>query len=219
MYSRTFFAAFDLFFQPWRARRLATAPLLGRLPQIPPGRPLILVANHTSWWDGFLLRDVQRALRPDAPFFAVMNADELRQRRWFRFLGALPLQPGSTASMLGLVRTVRRLAAERPDAVIAFFPQGAIWPSSRRPLGFRRGVELVMRAAAPCAVLPVGLHLEALNHAAPTAFAAAGPTFSYPAEPITAARLEAAVEERLDALRHILDSHGERAVQHLLESA
>jgi 1-acyl-sn-glycerol-3-phosphate acyltransferase len=219
MYSAAFFTAFNLFFAPWRARHLATAPILGPLPAVPHGRPLVLVANHTSWWDGFLLRDLQRALRPDAPFYAVMTEHELRRRRWFRFLGGLPLEPGSSASLLRLVRTIRRLASQPSDVVLAYFPQGAIWPSDRRPLGFRRGIELIVRAASPCVVLPVALHVEALNHASPTAFIAPGSIICHPEERVTAGRLEAAVQERLDALRSVLHQHGERAVQHLMESA
>jgi 1-acyl-sn-glycerol-3-phosphate acyltransferase len=216
MYSPAFFAAFDLFFSPWRGRRLRTV-LVPPLPLLPPG-PLLLVANHTSWWDGFLLRDLQRALRPGAPFHVVMREAELRRRPFFRLMGALPLQPGSPASTRALLRTVGKLVQDEPGAVIVFFPQGRIWPSSRRPLGFRRGVDLLTAAAAPCTVLPVALHVEPLNRSAPVAFIA-------PAVAVTVGsgdaarnihqRVEAAVAARLDALRAVLDAHGEDAMQHL----
>jgi hypothetical protein len=219
MYSAAAFAAFDAMFRPWRARRLAAAPLLGPELPAPVDRPLILVANHTSWWDGFLLRDVQRALRPGAPLYTVMAEQELQRNPWFRLMGALPLRPGSPRSLLALLRTVRRITAERSDAVFAFFPQGCIWPSGRRPLGFERGIELVIRAAAPCCIAPVALHIEPLNRAAPTAFTAVGAIMHVPEEDVTAVALERAVAARLDTIRALLDEHGERAVQHIMESA
>jgi 1-acyl-sn-glycerol-3-phosphate acyltransferase len=219
MYSGAAFSAFDLAFGPWRSRRLAAAPMLGLEQPVPADRPLILVANHMSWWDGFLLRDLQKALRPAAPLYTVMMERELRRNPWFRLMGALPLRHGSSSSLLSLLRSVRRIAATRSDAVFAFFPQGCIWPSGRRPLGFLRGVELMARAAAPCSMVPVALHIEPLNHAKPTAFIAMGPAIHVPEEGVTAASLEAAVSARLDAIRAILDEHGERAVQHIRESA
>jgi 1-acyl-sn-glycerol-3-phosphate acyltransferase len=219
MYSATAFAAFDTVFRPWRARRLLAAPLLCTDPSAPVDRPLILVANHISWWDGFLLRDVQQALRPGAPLHTVMAEGELQRNPWFRVMGALPLRPGSSASLLAMLRAVRRITAQRSDAVLAFFPQGRIWPSARRPLGFQRGIELVIRAAAPCCIAPVALHIEPLNRAAPTAFTAIGPISNVPDDDVTAASLEAAVSARLDAIHALLNQHGERAVQHIRESA
>jgi 1-acyl-sn-glycerol-3-phosphate acyltransferase len=219
MYSAAAFAAFDMVFGPWRARRLLAAPLLHSEVPVPADRPLILVANHISWWDGFLLRDVQQALRPRAPLYTIMAEAELKRNPWFTLMGALPLRPGSSASLLALLREVRRITAERSDAVLAYFPQGCIWPSARRPLGFQRGIELLIRAAAPCCIAPVALHIEPLNRAAPTAFVAIGPISSVPADTVTASSLETAVAARLDAIRALLDEHGERAVQHIRESA
>jgi hypothetical protein len=67
--------AFELFFRPWRDARVRT--LAAGLPRgLLDGVPLLLAANHVSWWDPFTLRDVQRALRPSAPFFRVMPRPE-----------------------------------------------------------------------------------------------------------------------------------------------
>jgi 1-acyl-sn-glycerol-3-phosphate acyltransferase len=219
MYSPAVFSAFELFFGPWRARRLRTVllPQPGPLPL--PGMPIVLVANHTSWWDGFLLRDVQRRLRPRAPFHVVMREDELRRHPAFRLMGALPLRAGSLSSTRALVRSVRAISARHRDAVFAWFPQGAIWPSGRRPLGFRRGIELIVDAASPCWIVPVGLHIEPLNRSAPTAFIAPGPALAAPGTAVGATQLEAAVTARLDAVSALLHEHGEAAVRHIRQPA
>jgi 1-acyl-sn-glycerol-3-phosphate acyltransferase len=221
-YSDAAFRAFDAFFQPWRARRLRTAPPVGLPRDLPADRPLVMVANHTSWWDGFLLRDVHRALRPGAPMYTLMAARELERRPFFRLLGAVPVREGSAAGTLHMLRCLRRWTTERPDASVIVFPQGRIGPSGRRPPGFRRGVELIIRAVAPCRVLPVALHVEALNHAAPTAFIVAAPVIDVDTgldARASVPALEGAVTARLDALTALLNEHGEDAVHRLAEIA
>jgi hypothetical protein len=165
--------AFDRIFLPWMHRRLRIriAGLPGRLP---PGRPVVLVANHTSWWDGFLLREVHRLLRPRAPLHTVMLASELRRRRILRALGGVGIEPGDAGTLLTALRTLRERVDRSPETVVIFFPQGRIWPTHRRPLGFQRGVELFVRRLAPATVLPVAIHLEPLHRVAPTAFVLAG---------------------------------------------
>jgi 1-acyl-sn-glycerol-3-phosphate acyltransferase len=210
-YSELVFRSFELGFDRWRARRLRYAPIVGLPHALPRDRPLVMVANHTSWWDGFLLRDIHRALRPGAPMYTVMHASELRRHPFLRWLGGVPLEPGSPGSTRALLRTLSTNVAEKPDASIIYFPQGSIWPAWRRPLGFRRGVETLIRTLGECYVLPIGIHVESLNHLAPTVFRAAGGLLVAPEQPVSAARLEQQVTEALDALQGIIAVEGEAA--------
>jgi 1-acyl-sn-glycerol-3-phosphate acyltransferase len=210
-YSELVFRSFELGFDRWRARRLRYAPIVGLPHSLPRDRPLVMVANHTSWWDGFLLRDIHRRLRPGAPMYSVMHGSELRRHPFLRWLGGLPLEPGSLGSTRALLRTLVSNVAEKPDASIIYFPQGSIWPAWRRPLGFRRGVETLIRALDECYVLPIGIHVESLNHLAPTVFRAAGPLHSVPEQAVSAAQLEQHVTEALDAMQGIIAAEGEAA--------
>jgi 1-acyl-sn-glycerol-3-phosphate acyltransferase len=205
-------AAFEAFFRPWRDRRVRTC-MAGLPADLPPDVPLLLAANHTSWWDPFTLREMQRVLRPSSPVFVVMLDDELRRRPFFRWMGVHGIQPGSGASLRACVRELRERLAERPDGSVVFFPQGRIWPSFKRPLGFHRGVGLLARELAPVVVLPVALHVEPLNATRATVFASV-------AEPIRVdgalrpSQVEAAVTAELDVLLAFLARHGEDAPKH-----
>jgi 1-acyl-sn-glycerol-3-phosphate acyltransferase len=198
--------AFEAFFRPWRDRRVRT--LMAGLPaHLPPDVPLLLAANHVSWWDGFVLREVQRSLRPGAPLYTVMSAAELARFPWFRRMGVVgvdPASPGSVARALGFLRARLR---ERPESTVVFFPQGRIWPSHRRPLGFQRGVEVFARRLST-RVLPVGIHAEPLNTAAPTFFVSVGEGVD---APLSAGELERRVEVELDAILGFVAEHGEDA--------
>src|SRR5215218_1733745 len=168
-FSPALLGAFELCFRPWRRRRIHATRLAG-LPRDLPRVPLVLAANHVSWWDGFSLREVHRLLRPGAPVYTLMTEGELRRSCFLRSIGGFGIDPGRPASVRGALRFIRARAAERPDATVIVFPQGRIWPAHRRPLGFRRGVEGFARALSPCVVLPLAIHHEPLTASAPTVF-------------------------------------------------
>jgi len=174
-------------------------------------RPLMLVANHVSWWDGFLLMEIRRFLRPASPFHTLMLESELAKSSFLRRIGTIGIDPASPPSILRAVRELSARVEKRPDSLVFFFPQGRIWPSRRRPLGFKRGVEGFMKWAGDVTVLPVGIHLEPLTRFAPHAFLSIGTPTSSSGQP-SAADLEHAVEQELDDILCFLDEHGEDAV-------
>ncbi len=207
--SRRAWIGFEVVFRPWMRRRFAGIHV--RLPtnaSVPSGLPILLVANHVSWWDGFLLREVHRRMRPEALFHVVMAEKELRRWPFLRWLGAVPLGAGPMAAR----STLRSLDAVcgTGNAVIGYFPQGKIWPSRRRPLGFRRGGDWLAGRLAPVTVCPVALHIEPLNRSAPSAFVLVGSPVVVRRAP-AAGFLESRVTRALDELHVFLDERGETA--------
>lgn len=217
-YSPGVWAGFELLFLPWMHHRLDGVHVRGEentawLPDL----PLLLVANHVSWWDGFLLREVHRRIRPDAPLHVVMSGRELRRNPLFRWMGAVPLGDGPLAARQLLLDLQARRHA-RHDAVFGFFPQGRIWPSHRRPLGFRRGATWLATRLAPIAVVPVGLHLEPLTRPGPAAFVSVGRPRIVRAES-TVGELEDSVTRLVDDLLRWVRRHGEDAARAWSEAA
>lgn len=200
-------AGFSTVFRPWMNQRFSRVHVTAPRAQIHRDIPLMLVANHVSWWDGFLLIELQRVLRPGAPFFTIMLESELRQHPFLRRIGAIGIDPQSPATVLAAIRELSRRVEERPDSAIFFFPQGRIWPSYRRPLGFRRGIE-VFCEAIDSVVLPVAIHVEPLNRIAPHAFVTAGEPLT-DGEPLSSCRLERNVERELDNVQGLLNHYGE----------
>jgi 1-acyl-sn-glycerol-3-phosphate acyltransferase len=201
---------FDRFFLPWMRTRIAVR-ITGLPPELESGRPLLLIANHVSWWDGFLLHEVHRALRPRAPLHTVMLESELHQHRLLRSLGAVGLHPESAASVARCIRTLKGRVERRPDSIVAFFPQGRIRPAGNRPLGFRRGIELFARNLPGTVILPVAIQIEPLNRISPTAFLSAGDPVEGGGPGTEVERLEGAVTAELDRILHFLTEHGESA--------
>lgn len=213
IWSPTAWAAFEVVFRPWMARRIRR--VLVRAPYgLPDAGPVILAANHVSWWDGFLLREVQRRLQPAAPLFTVMLERELARAPFLRRLGAVPLDPSRPASVRAVFRALREERRREPAPLVAWFPQGRIEPSWKRPLKLRPGIPALARALAPCSIVPVALHLEPLTTPAPTAFVSVGTPIPVQAEAGSAPRLGAiewAMEVEVDRVLTWIEERGEDA--------
>jgi len=221
--------SFEWVFQPWLRRQLAGIEIRdvgggGRsVPEIRSDYPVILVANHTSWFDGFLLREVHRRIRPGAPLRSVMLDRELRRNPVLRWIGGTGFDPGHPQTLRSAIRALAGLRSE--GVVVSYFPQGHIFPASRRPLGFRPGIDLLARQMAPVHVVPVALHLEMANRVRPTAWIVQGQALTLDCpevgtgplvakvEPPLHLVLEGRVTQLLDHLFAHLHTHGEGAHQ------
>jgi 1-acyl-sn-glycerol-3-phosphate acyltransferase len=212
-YSPLAWRLFDLANRRWRRGRLDGIHLAG----LPPGLrsspgPVLVVANHSSWWDGFVVRELHRRLRPDQPFLTVMLEEQLRRYPFLRRLGGVGLVPGSTASLRGLLERLGRVREESPGAMVLLFPQGRLWPSHRRPLGFLPGLRAFRRTLRDSWVLPVGIHLAPGARPGQEAWISVGRPVA-PGDPEGAdpGAMETRVTAELDAILLFLARWGEEA--------
>lgn len=175
---------------------------------LPPG-PVVLVANHESFWDGFLGRRVQQAIRPEGSYHAVMLERELARRPFLRRLGAIGIVPGSVSSVRSLLATVLTLPE---SAVLAYFPQGVIRPGSPLPLGFRPGLDRLLSAMAPATVVPMGLRVVGGRTRRSEAYLSLGPPLrAHPGDVPPMGTMEDAVATQVEAVDAFLAQHGEAA--------
>lgn len=197
-----------------RAIHIARASNAGASEADEPDACVLLVANHVSWWDGYLLRLVQRRLRPRASLITIMADHELARRRYFRWAGAIGVDPASFASVRRMLRTMHDLrATSRRTLVVSYFPQGRIWPSSKRPLGFKRGVAAIAKQLAPVVIVPVSLHIEPMTTSAPHAFVYVGDAIVARDGALNVTDAERRVTDGLDRIRRFLDAFGEDAIR------
>jgi 1-acyl-sn-glycerol-3-phosphate acyltransferase len=176
---------------------------------------VLLVGNHISNWDGFLFREIQKRLRPDWPIYSVMLEQELRKRPMFRFLGGLGIDPQSPASIGRALRTIKEMRAKNPNFFLSYFPQGQIFPSFKRPLDFKAGVDLFVRALSPLTVIPVGLHMEPMRKLAPAFFISLGRPMRIDRPSVVHRVLEDLVQAEVDRVHTQLSMHGENLPMNL----
>lgn len=117
--------------------------------------PVLIVSNHTSWWDPLVcLTLVQRVLGLDG--YAMMDAKNLRKLPFFALVGAFGVDLDSPADGAAALREAARLL-DRPGRVVWIFPQGAERPHTERPLAFKPGSGAVSRLARQAEVVPLAL--------------------------------------------------------------
>ena len=114
-------------------------------------RPVLIVSNHTSWWDPLVaLWLVQRVARLDG--YAMMDARNLRRLPFFGLVGAFGVDLADPRDGAVALRYAAR-HLDGPGKLVWVFPQGAERPEDPRPLGFQPGAAAIARLARGAAAV------------------------------------------------------------------
>ncbi len=134
--------------------------------------PVLAIANHTSWWDGFLSHQLTRAL--GRSFRILMEAEHLGRYRVFRRVGALPLERRSARQAVRDLEVASQCLAE-PGATLWIYPQGMRRPAGEVPTRLEHGAAwLLGRHRGPLLVVPTAFRYPFLSEQRPEAFALIG---------------------------------------------
>ena len=163
----------DLIFQPYLTwlfkRNFHAIQLLGALPEIPNDLPLLLLPNHSTWWDGFFVYLLnKRIFRRTA--YLMMLEEQLSKYWFFAKIGAYSIEPEHRRGIVeSLAYTVELL--DKNMSLVSVFPQGELLPWHTRPLGYKRGVEWILQKyGKPVALLPLAIRTEFLGEKCPSVF-------------------------------------------------
>jgi len=159
-----------------------------RLDLLDPERPVVAAANHSNWWDGFVILLMNRLL-PTRTFYLAQEERHLAKYRFLNRIGAFGLDLQSPRA--GLKEALRLLAS--PRNVVWMFPQGALKPSWQ-PLKIKGGAHLLARRSG-AQLLPVALRYEWFQESRPSIVV----NFGRPLE------AEGDLHEALEGIFHELD--------------
>lgn len=137
-----------------------------------PDLPLVIVANHSSWWDAVMpiLLSLDH-FNHDA--YGIMEEAQLRRYGFFRRLGMFSVDrdnPRSARHSLGYAAELLRGTGR----VLWLFPQGEIVPNDRRPIHCYSGTSHIIRLIGHCVLLPIAFRYELLHEEYPVALCRAG---------------------------------------------
>ncbi len=166
-----------------------TAALLGR-------GPVLVVSNHTSWWDPmFAILAVWRLWRADG--YALMEAKNLRRLPFLGRVGGF----GVDREVPGDAEEALRYGAallDRSGRLVWVFPQGRERPLSEPLEAFKLGAARLALYARQRAIVPVALRYEFGATEQPVMWVACGAPFAYADDPaVGAAAQHAAVATEL----------------------
>ncbi len=105
-------------------------------------RPLIVLMNHSSWWDPLVGLYLARTLIPERPMLGPMEAEQLAKFSFFRRLGIFGIDPDHPEAMNTLVNHVTASFAKRPSTAFWLTPQGE-FTDVRTPIRLRPGAAAV----------------------------------------------------------------------------
>jgi 1-acyl-sn-glycerol-3-phosphate acyltransferase len=106
------------------------------------GLPILMLGNHTSWWDGFLALYVNLELF-GRKFHVMMLEEELSKRMFLNKSGAYSIKKGNRSSLESLRYTADILGDNGNMAVL--FPQGQIRSIMDYPVAFEAGWHRVIK--------------------------------------------------------------------------
>jgi 1-acyl-sn-glycerol-3-phosphate acyltransferase len=134
--------------------------------------PLIVYANHSSWWDPMISILLAQTLLPSYKHYAPMDADALARYPILRKLGIFPVEMTTARGAAQFLRT--GCAILREGGVLWITPQGRFADPRAWPLAFKPGLAALALRVPEATILPLAIEYtfwderlpEALLHVA-----------------------------------------------------
>lgn len=132
------------------------------------GIPVLILANHFSWWDGFWVMYMNMKLFR-RKFFFMMLEEQLRQHMFFNKTGGYSVRKGSKSIIESIQYTID-LLKER-DNMVLLFPQGRIGSKYVNSISFEKGISRVIAEVEGKAQVLFEVNLvEYFSHSRPTLY-------------------------------------------------
>ncbi|HEX9971547.1 MAG TPA: lysophospholipid acyltransferase family protein [bacterium] len=150
---------FHIYVMRLMKRHFQAFHLFGNLPQPDQELPLLLIPNHSTWWDGFFVYlSNEEILKRE--IYLMMLDRQLAKYKFFARIGAFGITPGDKENVNeSLSYTVGLL--QKKNVMITMFPQGILLPWGKRPLNFKKGIESIIQLYnKPINILPLAIRAE-----------------------------------------------------------
>jgi len=130
--------------------------------------PLIVYANHSSWWDGLVAFQISRKANLDS--FIIMEEKQLKKLFFFRKLGAFSVARENGRNAFRSINYAAEILTETENRALWIFPQGEILSNEIRPLKFFNGLSHVIKKVDKCYAVPLAIKYEFLENYKPEIF-------------------------------------------------
>lgn len=161
--------------------------------------PLILIANHPSWWEPITGLLIAEALMPHRRHFAPMDARPLRRFPILGRVGMFPIEAGTSRGAVTFLQTAKNILQDQRN-VLWLTPQGRFADVRERPAKFAGGLGVLLSQIREATIQPIALEYTFWNERQPEALALVGePIFQTPSDPKHAEDITRICEEKLTA--------------------
>jgi 1-acyl-sn-glycerol-3-phosphate acyltransferase len=174
--------------------------------------PLVVYLNHASWWDPLVGLLLARERFPSRTLYAPIDAQALRQYRFFARLGFFGVELGTTRGASSFLR--QSLAVLRlPGASLWVTPQARFADVRERPVRFRPGLGHLARRLDRASFLPVAIEYVFWEERTPEVLIAMGDPIRVEAGRASTLSAEAwteRFEQRMEVLLDLLAEAAQR---------
>jgi 1-acyl-sn-glycerol-3-phosphate acyltransferase len=116
--------------------------------------PLIVYANHASWWDPLAFIVLSRQVGPTADHYAPMDAAALKHYAILARLGLFAVENGTRRGAVQFLRASQEILAT-PNSVLWVTPEGRFTDMRTRPAIFRPGLAALVARLGACTLMPL----------------------------------------------------------------
>ena len=161
------YTTFFRFFSRWKLK-MHFHHLYTELEHPDPGKPLLLIMNHFSWWDGFIGYYLNNQYFRKK-FHVMMLEEELSKRMFLNKAGAFSIRK-SNRSILESIRYSGDILSS-PDNMLLMFPQGVFQSQYHQTLKFERGIEKILNRSSLDPEILFNINLvEYFEHSSPSLY-------------------------------------------------
>ena len=131
-----------------------------------PKKSILLLANHYSWWDGFLIFYLNKKLFKKKAHVMIIEATA-RKFPFMKYLGAYTVNKGTKDMIVSLDYTAGLLA--NPGNLVLLFPQGKIYSNFADEIVFNNGLSrIIKKAKGQFEMVFAVSFIETLHHKKPS---------------------------------------------------
>lgn len=107
-------------------------------------KSILLLANHFSWWDGFLMYELNRRYFKKS-FHVMVTEENYKKISFLKHLGAFPINKSSK----GVVQTLEYAGTllNTENNLVLIFPQGQLYSNHVDDIQFGRGVTSIIKSS------------------------------------------------------------------------
>ncbi|WP_263383277.1 lysophospholipid acyltransferase family protein [Granulicella arctica] len=133
------------------------------------GGPLIIYANHSSWWDPMVSILLADTLMPTLRHYAPMDAEALRRYPILKRLGIFPIEMKTMRGAAQFLRLGEAILQQ--GGALWVTPEGRFTDARQRPLLFKPGLAALANRMAKrsgrCTLIPLAIEYPFWNERLP----------------------------------------------------
>ena len=129
---------------PWIIRRNFNEVKFDQV-GIDPDKSILLLANHYSWWDAFLLYYVFSKLCNKRLYVMVLE-ETMKKQIFLKYIGSFSVNRNSRQAVASINYAAELL--QNPQNLVLIFPQGALHSNFVSDVKFEQGIIKIIQKAS-----------------------------------------------------------------------